>query len=106
MMRKLWVVLLVLTIMLGPVSGFWSKPAQANTGPKISLCAAEPWDNDFCQSGNPSPPDTSGLSNIGNQARLQNTQQNATPNKTDSRVSNFFHRILRALWGVIFPESF
>jgi len=106
MNRKLCVGLLILTFILGSGGGFWSKPAQANTGPKISLCAAEPWDNDFCQSSNPSPPDTSALSNTGNRDSMQNAQQSSASNKTDSRVSNFFHRILRALWGVIFPESF
>jgi len=106
MNRKLWVGLLVLTFMLGSVSGFWSKPASANTGSERLLCAAEPWNNDLCQSGNPSPPDTSGLSNIGNQARLQNTQQNATPKRAESGASNLFHRLLHILWGVIFPESF
>jgi hypothetical protein len=43
-MKKICVVLLVLTIMLGSVSIFWSKPAQANTGAerRVMLCA-EPW---------------------------------------------------------------
>lgn len=108
MNRRLLVVLLVLTFVLGSVSSFWSKPASANTGEerRVMLCAAWPWNNDLCQSGNPSPPDTSGLSNIGNQARLQNTQQNATPKRAESGASNLFHRLLRTLCGVLFPESF
>ncbi len=45
MNRKLWVVLLVLTFMLGSLSGLWLKPAQANTGEerRVMLCVAEPW---------------------------------------------------------------
>jgi hypothetical protein len=43
--KKLWVVLLVLTFMLGSMSSFWSKPAQANTEEKRRecVCAAWPW---------------------------------------------------------------
>ncbi len=107
-MKKLWVVLLVLSFILGSVSGFWSKPAQANTGDerRVMLCAAEPWNNDFYQSGNPTPPDSSGLGTTGNQVKIQDARQNSTFNRSNSRARNLFHRILRALWGVIFSESF
>jgi len=103
--KKLWVVLLVLTFMLGSMSSFWSKSAQANTGPKILLCTAEPWHNDFYHSGNPTPPDTSGLNATENQARIQSSQQSSIPNSTGSGTSNLLHRVLRTLWGVIFLES-
>ncbi len=108
MNRKIWVGLLVLAFMLGSVSGFWSKPVVANTGSerRVMLCAAEPWHNDLYQSGNPTPPDTSGLSTTENQVKLQNAQQSSPPNKTDSRARNLFYRILHTLWGVIFLESF
>lgn len=43
MSKKLWAVLLLLTLMLGSVSIFWSRPALANTRPKVLLCTAEPW---------------------------------------------------------------
>ncbi len=45
MIRKLWVVLLVLAFLLGSISGFWLKPTLANTGEerKVMLCVAEPW---------------------------------------------------------------
>ena len=41
--KKLWVVLLVLTFMLGSTSSFWSKPTLANTGPNVMHCTAWPW---------------------------------------------------------------
>jgi len=103
--KKLWVVVLVLTFMLGSMSSFWSKPAQANTGPKILLCTAEPWSDDFPGAKNPSPPDTSGLNTTENQVRIQSSQKSSTPNSTDSEITNLSHRFLRTLWGMIFPES-
>ncbi len=108
MNKKLWVILLILTFMLGSVSGFWSKPASANTGSerRVMLCAAEPWSDDFPGANNPSPPDTSGLNLTGNQVKPQSVQQNTTPKRTDYRVENLFHHILHTLWGMIFPESF
>ncbi len=108
MIRKLWVGLLVLVIVVGLASSFWLKPAQANTGDerRVMLCAAEPWDDDFPGANNPSPPDTSGLSPTGTQVKMQNAQQSSPPKKADSRARNFFHRILHTLWGMIFPESF
>jgi len=107
-MKKLLVVLLVLAFVIGSGSGFWSKPAVAHTGKerRVMLCTAWPWDNDFYQSDNPSPPDTSTLSTAENQVKMQNGQKNPTSDRTDSRARNPFHRILCALWGVIFPESF
>jgi len=44
-MKKSFVVLLLLAFVLGPVSGFWSRPVLANTGEerKVMLCIAEPW---------------------------------------------------------------
>ena len=43
MIRKLWVGLLFLVFILCCVSGFWSKPALAHTGPKVMHCVAWPW---------------------------------------------------------------
>jgi len=45
MNRRFCIVLLVLTFVLGSVSGFWSKPALANTGEerKVCVCTAWPW---------------------------------------------------------------
>ncbi len=45
MIKRLWIVLPVLTFMLGSVSTFWSKPALANTGAegRVMHCAAWPW---------------------------------------------------------------
>jgi len=106
MNRKIWIGLLVLVVLLGPISSFWVKPAQANTGSERLLCAAEPWHDDFPGVNNSSPPDTSGLSNAGNQVRMQNAQQSSVANKPDSRARNLFHRIFHTLWGMIFPESF
>jgi len=108
MMRKLWVVLLVLIFIVGSVGGFWSRPVSANTGSerRVMLCAAEPWNDDLPMANNPIPPDTSALSNTGNRVRMQNAQQSSAPNKTDSKTRNLFYRTLRTLWGMIFPESF
>ncbi len=58
MNRKFWVGLLVLVIVLGPVGGFWAKPAQANTGSerRVMLCAAWPWSEGDWNSATPHPP--------------------------------------------------
>jgi len=56
MMRKLWVGLLVLAFVLGPVSSFWSKPASANTGEERLLCAAWPWSDGGWNKVAPPPP--------------------------------------------------
>jgi len=108
MNRKFWVGLLVLTFVLGPVSGFWAKPAQANTGSerRVMLCAAWPWSDDLPMANNPTPPDTSGLSTAGTQVKMQANHQNSVPNKPSSRDRNLFHLLLHTLWGMIFPESF
>ena len=106
MLKKLMVGLLGLVILLGPVSGLRTRPAVANTGPKILLCAAEPWHDDFPGANNSSPPDTSGLSTIEAKVKMQNTQQSSIVNRPDSRTKNFLYRILHTLWGMIFPESF
>jgi len=47
MTKKLWIVLLILTFVLGSLNIFWSKPAQANTGEerRVMRCTAEPWDD-------------------------------------------------------------
>lgn len=58
MIKRLWIVLLVLTFMLGSVSSFWSKPGLANTGEerRVMLCAAEPWNDWWDKATPPSPP--------------------------------------------------
>ena len=107
-MKKLLLGLLILAFVLGPVSGFWSRPVLANTEEelKVDHCVAWPWNDDFPGANNPSPPDTSGLNNAGNQVRMQNSQQNTTTKKTDPKDMNLFHLILHTLWEVIFPASF
>ena len=115
MIRKLWIVLLVLTLMLGSAGTFWSKSALANTGKerRVMLCTAEPWHKDFPGVSNPSHPNSSGSSNIENSVEMRNVQKNPTAARTDSRElrrksvdrSHLLH-ILRELWIVIFPESF
>ncbi len=47
MVKKFSVGLLVLVVLLGPISSFWVKPAQANTGDerRVMLCAAWPWED-------------------------------------------------------------
>ena len=112
-MKKLLLVLLLLAFMLGSISIFQSKQVLSHTESKIYHCAAEPWHDDFPGANNPSPPDTSGLNNVENPFEMRNVQKNPTVARTDSRElrrksvdrSHLLH-ILRALWGVIFPESF
>jgi len=55
MMRKLWVGLLVLAFVLGPVSGFWSKPVVAHTEDRRLLCAAWPWSDEDWNKATPPP---------------------------------------------------
>ena len=58
MNRKIWIGFLVLVILLGPVGGFWAKPAVANTGSerRVMLCTAEPWSEGEWNSATPPPP--------------------------------------------------
>jgi hypothetical protein len=113
-MKKLLVGLLVLAFVLGPVSGFWSRPVLANTEEerKVYHCAAWPWNDDFPGVSNPSHPNSSGSSNVENSVEMRDVQKSPTAARTDSRElrrksvdRSHFHRILHALWGVIFPES-
>ena len=115
MNRRLWIVLLLLTVMLGSSGIFWLKPALSNTESsvdEVEECPAEPWDDDFYQSGNPSHPDYPTLNNAQSQVKTQNVQKSFTAEKINpgglrwkSVDRNCFHRILHTLWEVIFPES-
>jgi len=71
MNKRLWVGLLVLTFMLGSVSGFWSKPASANTGEerKVCVCAAEPWHGGWNKATPPPTPDPKFTYSSANSAR-------------------------------------
>ncbi len=64
MVKKSLVGLLVLVVLLGPISGFWPKPAQANTGNerRVMLCAAWPWHDEGWNSATPPPPSNQTLS--------------------------------------------
>jgi len=57
MNKKLLVVLLVLTFVLGSVSVFWSKPVSASTGEerRVMLCAAWPWSDEDWNTVTPPP---------------------------------------------------
>jgi hypothetical protein len=112
-MKKLLVVLLILTFMLGSISIFQSKQVFSHTESKIYHCAAWPWHDDFPGASNPSHPNSSRSSNAENPGEMRNVQKNPTATRTDSRElrrksvdrSHLLH-ILCALWEVIFPESF
>ena len=115
MNRRLWIFLLLLTVMLGSSGIFWSKPALSNTESgvdEVEECPAEPWDDDFYQSGSPSYPNYQTLNNVESQIKTHNVQKSFTAEITNpgglrrkSVDRNSFHRILRILWEVIFPES-
>jgi hypothetical protein len=57
MIRKLWIILLAVTFVLGSVSTFWSKPALANTEEerKVCVCVAEPWSGGEWNKSTPPP---------------------------------------------------
>jgi len=57
MNKKLRVVLLLLTFMLGSVGFLGPKRALCNTGPDVALCAAEPWSGGWNKATPPPPPD-------------------------------------------------
>lgn len=115
MNRRLWIVLLLFTVMLGSSGIFWSKPALSNTESsvdEVEECPAEPWDDDFYQSSSPSHPGYQTLNNAQSQVKTQNVQKSFIAEKINpgglrrkSVDRNRFHGILHTLWEVIFPES-
>jgi len=92
MNRKLWVGLLVLIILLGPVSSFWSKPATANTGSerRVMLCAAEPWHDEDWNKAIPPPP--SGPDSTYSSVNSTNPGAMVEPRKVEQRAQ-------RSLWS-------
>ena len=81
MNRKLWVGLLVLVILLGPVRGFWAKPAVANTGSerRVMLCTAWPWDDGDWNKAN--PPSPSGSDSTYSSVNFTNSGVRVEPRK-------------------------
>jgi len=104
-MKKICVVLLVLTIMLGSVSIFWSKPAQANTGAerRVMLCA-EPWHGgEWNKVTPPPPPDPNSTYSSANSARpgdkLEPQRVQQKPQKSLWSRVQFFLFNLKLLFG-------
>ncbi len=64
MIRRLLVGLLVLVIVVGLASSFWSRRAVANTGSerRVMLCVAEPWNEGDWNSATSHPPSDQTLS--------------------------------------------
>ena len=80
MNRKIWIGLLVLVALLGPISSFSVKPAQANTGDerRVMLCAAWPWHDEGWNKVTPPPSsDQDSTYSLTNsiQSKPQNLQQ-------------------------------
>jgi len=106
MIKKLCVVLLVLIILLGPVGGFWSKPARANTGSerRVMLCAAWPWeDGGWSSATSPSSSDSDSTyssanpTKPGDKVEPQRVQQK--PQKSFWSRLQFFLFNLKLLFG-------
>jgi len=90
--KKLWVVLLVLTFMLGSMSSFWSKPAQANTGPKILLCTAEPWSDGGWNKVTPPPNSDQNPANSSTNSTRFSSEDKPEPQKVRQKSE-------RSLWS-------
>jgi len=105
-MKKTLVGLLVLAFVLGPVSGFWSRPVLANTGEELKVyhCAAWPWDDGDWNTVTPPPtPDSNSTYSLANPTRsgdkpqLRKAQQK--PQKSFWSQFGLFLFDLKALFG-------
>jgi len=105
-MKKLLVGLLVLTFVLGPVSGFWSRSVLANTEEerKVYHCVAEPWNDEEWNKAIPPPgsdqnPTNSPANSVrpGEKPEPQKAQQK--PQKSPWSQFRLFLFDLKALFG-------
>jgi len=104
MNRRFWVVLLLLAFLLGSGSGFWSKPAWANSEEerKVCVCAAWPWNEGDWNTV--TPPPTSNQNSTYSTANSARLGDKVEPQRVQQKPQqSFWSRIGHFLFNLKLP---